>query len=273
MKVLLYEYLKRPTRFTKFLYNYKSIFEASDIHIVTTGKVDFVIVDCASLTTKSTDSSVIWDELQDSRGGGRTYILIDDGRFLDVPFEPSDWFGTPIIGVGKHQGIVENPLSPSIEERREFFTRFTPFVYDYRMTDITIGDKPVDISIANDVEVPADLGEVYQRVDCPTNRVTEDALIALKNSKYFICSYPNLDLLYHAVRFGTMVLVNGKEPRVSFGTSDTLPTDCIFFEDWKVVKDMDTTIISKEPRKDWIDEQARSKFLGYWVGFLKNKIG
>jgi hypothetical protein len=270
MKVLLYEYLKRPTRFTRFLFNYKSIFAASDINVVTTGKVDFVIVDCESLNTKSTDSAIIWDELQDSRGGGKLYVLIDDGRFLDVPFNSSDWFGTPIIGIGKHQGINcdMGALFPSIDERREFFTRFTPFVYDYRMTDITIGDKPVDISIASDVNVPDDLNVVYQRVDCPTDKVTDDALVALKNSKYFVCSHPNLDLIYHAIRFGTIVLVNGIEPKVSIITSDILSTDCSYFEDWRALMDIDVAVVKDDQRVNWNDEQARSKFLGYWVNFL-----
>lgn len=269
MKVLLYEYLKRPTRFTRFLYNYKSIFAASDINVVTTGKVDFVIVDCESLNTKSTDSAIIWDELQDSRGGGKLYILIDDGRFSNVRYNPSDWFGTPIIGIGKHQGIVASSPLPSIDDRREFSTQFTPFVYDYRMTDITIGEKPVDISIANDVDVPVDLNVVYQKVGCPTNKVTEDALIALKNSKYFICSHIDLDLIYQAIRFGTNVLVNGVDSKFLFITRDILKSDYFYFEDWKAVVDMDTSLVKVDQRENWNDEQARSKFLGYWVNFLK----
>ena len=270
MKVLLYEYLKRPTRLTKFLYNYRSIFEASDIMLVTTGKVDFVIVDCESLTTKSTQSSVIWDELQESRGGGRSYVLIDDGRFHGKGYVPSDWFGTPIVGIGKNHGLdfgINTPF-PSIEDRREFFTLFTPFVYDYRLTDITIGEKPVDVSIAGDVAVPDGLGLVYQRVECPTHRVADEGLIALKNSKYFICSNINLDLLYHAVRFGTYVLVNGTEHDCGYITSDITIPDCLFFDDWRAVLDMDTTHVKVDSRNNWNDEQARSKFLGYWVNFL-----
>ena len=270
MKVLLYEYLKRPTRFTKFLYNYRSIFEASNINIVTTGKVDFVIVDCQSLKTKASDAFSIWDELQDSRGGGKLYVLIDDGRFFDKQFVASDWYGTPIIGIGKHSGFLSSdPVLPSADERVGFFTMFTPFVYDYRLTDITIGSKPVDISIAKDVDVPDSFETIYQRVNCNTNSITEGALLTLKNSKYFVCSFPNLDLMYHAIRFGTVVLIKGTEPVSTFLTDDILKTDYHFFDDWKALQDMDCTTVKVDTRVGWNDEQARSKFLAYWVKFLK----
>ena len=274
-KVLIYEYIKHKTRFTRFMFNIKSLLEPSDVFITTSGKVDLVLVDLEVLKTKSTRARDIWDELQESRGGGKRYILIDDGRFAGTEYDPTEWYGTPIIGIGLHYAFNPGPngynpdIMPSMDERMSFPTGFTPFVYDYRMSEIVDGTKLVDVSVTSDVEGIDEIDLVApQVIDELTENVSDRALLALKNTSILICAKFDLDLIYQAIRFKTRVVIVGDVPKI---TNPEIRPDL----DFKVVKNVSEIpgIIKDWPSLDregvWFKETAKSKFINKWIKFLK----